>query len=95
MMQTTIFASPESLELANKGWLTWARSQAKTISLTAGSVTSDDVREKANESGLQPDSKFAWGGLFATPGFVCIGRKRSVVKSNNGRHISIWKWVGI
>lgn len=94
MTQTTIFAAIDNLELNNESWLRWARSAAKTLSLMRGSVTSDDVREKADLYGLQPDSPKSWGCLFKCKGWRWVGREPSRIVSNNKRWINRYKWEG-
>lgn len=91
MQQLELDAAMTNLELANASWLAWARGEAKTLSLLRGSVTSDDMRERCDRYGLQPDSPHAWGALFKCKDFIFIGRTRSRYPSSNGRYIGVWR----
>lgn len=92
--QTTLDEAMASVEGNNFDWLVWARGAALAISLTAGSVTTDDIHDKADAQGLQPDSPHAWGAIFKCKGWTWVGRERSRYASNHGRHISRWRWNG-
>lgn len=94
MTQLTLEAALNGVEAENKTWLQWARGMAQTISKINGSVTSDDVREKADLYGLQPDSPKSWGALFIGTGWTRVGRKASTVKTNHSRWINVWSWDG-
>lgn len=91
--QLTLDAALAGVESNNGDWLRWARVEAQAMSLLRGSVTSDDVREKANLYGLQPDSPHAWGAIFKAPGWRWVGREPSRIVSNNKRWINRYQWI--
>ena len=80
------------LEMNQADWIVWARTAAMSISLVRGSVTSDDIREKCDKYGLQPDSVHSYGAIFRCHGWRVIGREPSRYKSNNARWICRWRY---
>ena len=94
MTQLTLDAALDRVEANNLTWIEWARGHAQTISLTHGSVTSDDIREACDRYGLQPDSPHAYGAIFKCAGWCVVGREPSRYKSNNARWICRWRWTG-
>lgn len=68
------------------------RDAARAICARKGSVTSDDLRQIAQATGLQPNSSHAWGAVFHEPGWRCIGSEPSKVTTNRARRILRWEW---
>lgn len=80
---------------AEKGWLRWARSYAKSFALLHHSVTSDDIRAEADRVDLQPNSHHSWGCLWKESGWRVISREPSKIASNNKRWINRYQWEGL
>lgn len=55
-----------------------------------GSVTSDDVREKAEQLGLEPHHQNAWGAIFRGSDWVELNFEPSTRPGNHGRTIRRW-----
>jgi len=68
------------------------REVAIRISDEEGTVTSDDLREYANEHGLKPHHPNAWGAIFRGNNWKVIGRTNSTYKTNHAREIRAWRW---
>ena len=67
-----------------------ARSVALTLLRNKESITTDDVRDVLDEKGIYPHHSNAYGAIFKTPDFRCVGRAKSRRTSNHGRWISVW-----
>lgn len=79
----------------NAAFLKLMRAFAEQISMRNGEVSSDEVRLRAQAEGYAPKHSNAWGALFKAPGWKFLYRKKSVLPSNHGREIRVWKYVGV
>ena len=77
------------VESSNKALVGLARAIAKEICGRVGSVTMDDVRRELGD--LKPTSPNAYGAVFNTDEWQCIGWEPSTLKSNHARFIRRWK----
>lgn len=68
------------------------RDAARAICASKGSVTTDDLREIAQATGLTPNSDHAWGAIFHEKGWHSIGSEPSKLKTNRARWIRRWVW---
>ena len=90
-----MIATPKQLGLAlteanNKALVALARAIAKEICGRTGSVTMDEVRKELGD--LKPSSPNAYGCIFNTDEWHCIGWEPSTIKSNHARFIRRWKY---
>ena len=76
-------------ESNNTALVKLARAVAKEICGRMGSVTMDEVRRELGD--LKPTSPNAYGAVFNTDEWVCIGWEPSTLKSNHSRFIRRWK----
>jgi len=70
------------------------RGEAVKIAVTRGSVTADDIRQRAAELGLKPKHKNAWGCVFRGPGWRRVGEAPSALPTNHGHRNPRWAWQG-
>ena len=78
------------VESHNQALVGLARAIAKEICGRTGSVTMDEVRQGLGD--LKPSSPNAYGCIFNTEEWVCIGWEPSTLKSNHARFIRRWKF---
>ena len=79
----------------NRAWLVKMRNYARMTSAFRGWVSSDDLREYANDyaqSVGHPTHPNAWGAVFKGQGWKVVGRTKSTLVSNHGREIRMWRW---
>lgn len=76
----------------NRGFVEVMREHAIRVSLQKGSVTSDDLRQIAINSGLEPHHPNAWGAIFRAKGWEAVGFVKSRLPSNHGRRVCQWRW---
>lgn len=74
----------------NQVFIETMRSYARRIIRLSGSVTSDQLRSIAFQTGLEPSSHNAWGAIFRNKEFKAIGYCHSRIPSNHGRLIRRW-----
>ena len=85
----------EQVAYANSAFVASMRIMAYAIATQQGTVTSDDLRRYASERGMKPTHPNAWGSIFREVGWKADGMTRSKVRSNHGRMIRVWRWVGV
>ena len=95
MSQLSLLGPLANLEAAEAGFLVWARGYARTVALTTGSVSSDDIRQECDRVGLQPNSPHAFGAIFKEQGWRVVSREPSRYASNNQRWICRWRWEDV
>lgn len=66
------------------------REAAKSIALSKGTVTADDLRSYGLKNGLRPHHPNAWGAIFKGSEWRTVGYTRSALVSNHARTIRIW-----
>jgi len=66
------------------------REEAIAIAWTQGSVTADDIRQRAAELGLKPRHKNSWGAIFRGPGWRRVGEAPSALPSNHAHRNPVW-----
>ena len=69
------------------------RAEAKRLSDSRGSVTSDDIRVYASQLDLEPTHCNVYGAIFKGPYWKVIGRRKSAVPQGYSREIKIWQYV--
>lgn len=74
----------------NQDFVAILRAYAEAFCLNHGTVTTDDLRDYADEHGLQPNHPNAWGAIFRGKRFVEAGRVKSRRTSNHAREIRRW-----
>lgn len=74
----------------NQPFLRLMRAVARRIALRRGWVTTDDLREYAKENNVVPSHPNAWGAIFRSSEWKCVGRRRSRVVSNHAREVRVW-----
>lgn len=74
----------------NQTFLETMRGYARMICRKNGSVTSDDLREKARDLDIEPTHPNAWGAVFKGGDWVVLGFEPSNWPSNHGRPIRRW-----
>ena len=84
----------DRVEESSSEFVATMRLLAVKISEDRGSVTSDDLRKIAEERGLRPCHRNAWGAIFRGKGWRVVGRRKSELASNHAREIRVWKWEG-
>lgn len=73
------------------------REIARELSRKHGHVTSDDLRDWADAHGYRAPDPHAWGAIFNAPFdhvWQVVGMMPSTRRSNNGRSIRMWRYVG-
>ena len=80
------------VESHNKALVGLARAIAKDLCAKYGSCTIDQVRSDPRMAEFQPTSSHAWGSVFHSDGFTCIGWEPSTLKSNHSRFIRRWRY---
>ncbi len=76
----------------NAVFLVWARSIARMIAVTRGTVTTDDIRRVAVETGHPPATPQAWGSIFKDKEWEFTGnREPSKHIANHGRELKVWR----
>lgn len=81
------------VETHQAGFVERLRQEAIRIALEGGSVTADDVRQRAAELGLQAPHKNAWGAIFRGPGWRRVGDAASAIPTNHGHRNPRWAWT--
>lgn len=66
------------------------RSYAREFARKNVTVTSDDLRDYADEIGFHPHHKNAWGAVFRGDDWMQIGYTKSRRRSNHARVIGVW-----
>ena len=84
----------DAIEVSNAAWLKKMREYAVSFSRNHGEVSADDVREYAERVNWKPHHSNAYGGIFRGDGWEAISYIPSRHKSNHGRMIRVWRWVG-
>ena len=77
---------------ANLTFVETMREEARRICERVGHVSIDDLRVRAQQLGIAPHSKQAWGSIFGEKGWRIVKYARSGVVTNRARVIGIWKW---
>lgn len=67
---------------------------AKDIAEAEGQVSSDDLREYADEHRIKPSTPNAWGQILNDKRFRETHREPSRWPSNNRRKIGVYMWIG-
>lgn len=80
----------ESVISHNVRWIDTMRTIAASIAVSAGMVSTDELRKWADEHNFQPQHSNAWGGIFRGRLWVPLGWKNSKYKANHARRILIW-----
>lgn len=83
----------QGLEQASRGnqeFLLWARKQAREIAAQHGRVTTDDLRARAAEAGIEPSHYNAWGAVFRTPEWRQVGWQISRRPVAHARYVRVW-----
>lgn len=80
----------DSVEKRADCFVSKMRTVAREICGEHGQVTSDDLRKYALENSIAPHHPNAWGSVFRTKEWRCIGRRKSTFVSNHAREIRIW-----
>ena len=68
------------------------RMEAIRICRLKGYVDSDDLRELAEEEGIEPHHKNAWGAVFRGSDWVAVGVANSRIPTNHARLIRRWAY---
>lgn len=77
------------VEASNEGFMEIMRRQARLIAIERGSVTTDDLRDFADQQGITPTHGNAWGAVFRK-GWKPIGFEPSRRPGNHARVIRRW-----
>lgn len=83
----------EQVSRNNTAFLTATRGYARRYCKRKGEVTVDNIRAWAMQKGIWPNSSHAWGAIFSGNNWKLIDRRPSVIPSNRGREIKVWKWA--
>jgi len=94
------FEAGHSLKAHGQEMVSWAnllfvetmREEAKRICERVGHVSIDDLRMRAQQLGMEPNSKNAWGSIFHEKGWRIVKYARSGVVTNRARVIGVWKY---
>jgi hypothetical protein len=78
----------------NESFVGTLRRAAQAHALRHGSVTADDVRTIAEQLGLTPTHKNAWGAIFRGRGWERIGERPSQLATNHAHRNPVWAWRG-
>ena len=79
-----------AVEGANSLAIAKLRERAMLVARAHGDVSSDDLREWADQEWIVLSSPNAWGAVFRDPRFTRIGMIRSTYPSNHARFISTY-----
>ena len=75
----------------NECFVATARGIARILARRHGIVSCDDVRKILSEYGVSPKHGNAFGAIFRTKEWKCVGRSPSKIPENHGRYISTWR----
>lgn len=78
------------VESHNEHFVERMRAQARRLCAINGTVTSDDLREAANDLGIRPRHPNAWGAIFHGDEWRAVSYTRSKLVSNHARTIRVW-----
>lgn len=78
------------VENSNQVFVQTMRGVARMIARENGSVTSDDLRLRAREMGMEPEHPNAWGAIFKGREWSVVGFEASGYPTNHGRIIRRW-----
>lgn len=78
--------------LNGEEFLRHVRKAAELIAARHGSVTADDLRAWCSVAQIRPHHPNLWGAVFKAPGWRCIDRRRSTLRSNHAREIRVWAY---
>jgi len=84
----------DTMESLDHEWITKAREYAKNISLAMGSVTTDAIQMMVRDGEMPaPTKPQAYGSIFRGKHWMYFGRERSVIVTNHGRFVVLWRWI--
>lgn len=83
------------VEVSNPVFLETMRGVARMLARKLGEITADDVREyydrHVGSLGVKPTSPNAWGALFKTKEWECVGFIKSRQVQGHGNMIRKWR----
>jgi hypothetical protein len=79
-----------AISARNQTFLETVRGAARMICRRHGTVTADDVRKWADENGIEPTGKNAWGAVFKSRDFVAVGFTTSRQVQGHGNLQRVW-----
>ena len=77
----------------NESFVKTMRNIARLIVKRRGIVCSDDLRQIADDYGIEPLHRNAWGGIFSGKDWQCVGFVKSTLSTNNYRTIRTWRLI--
>ena len=75
----------------NGRWLHLMRLRARSVAISKGSVTADDLRSYADLLPLKPTHRNAWGGIFRGDEWKPVGYVNSTKLANHARKLVEWR----
>lgn len=74
----------------NAHFIAVMREEAERIAQEQGRVSTDELRVIAEQRGLEPEHRNAWGAIFVGRKWRPAGQKHSAIPSNRHRRINLW-----
>lgn len=83
-----------SMECWDRDWIRQMRDRARAISLSLGSVSTDNLRRLVEDGEMPPPiMPQSWGTLLRGKCWVYMGQEMSAHASNHGRRINVYRWM--
>lgn len=84
----------DTMEGCDRDWIRQMRDRAVAISLSLGSVSTDNLRRLVGDGEMPPPvMPQSWGTLLRGKCWVYMGQKMSAHTSNHGRRINVYRWM--
>lgn len=81
----------KKVELNHQSFVETMRGIARMLCREKGKITADDLREWAEKEKIEAPSSAAWGAVFKSKDFICVGYSMSRRENRHAGLLRQWK----